>query len=181
MFIYFRDSFITKQDTYRWAEPFKLYREGIQKILNVYSQTMTSFRCRRNSWTVLQSYPWTLGRNRPGLFERGSTPKARTGINIRHVRQFEISTNVQFGCHLDDCFCFAKQRYVRFFFHLWVNDVFGNSCLTTIICQNVGYSSMKLSQLNDSRDQMSIVSSRGKEVPLLSERVVTSSDSLGVI
>jgi len=30
MFVYFRDSFITKQDTYRWAEPFTLYREGTQ-------------------------------------------------------------------------------------------------------------------------------------------------------
>ncbi|XP_071444051.1 sodium-dependent transporter bedraggled isoform X2 [Hetaerina americana] len=28
MFVYFRDSFITKQDVYRWAEPFELYREG---------------------------------------------------------------------------------------------------------------------------------------------------------
>lgn len=28
IFIYFRDSFITKQDRYRWAEPFDLYREG---------------------------------------------------------------------------------------------------------------------------------------------------------
>ncbi|XP_076279550.1 uncharacterized protein LOC143208743 isoform X2 [Lasioglossum baleicum] len=26
MFVYFRDSFITKQDKYRWAEPFSLYR-----------------------------------------------------------------------------------------------------------------------------------------------------------
>lgn len=30
IFIYFRDSFITKQDRYRWAEPFDLYREGEQ-------------------------------------------------------------------------------------------------------------------------------------------------------
>lgn len=28
MFIYFRDSFITKQDIYRWAEPFNAYRDG---------------------------------------------------------------------------------------------------------------------------------------------------------
>jgi solute carrier family 6 (neurotransmitter transporter) len=28
MFIYFRDSFITKQDNYRWAEPYDSYREG---------------------------------------------------------------------------------------------------------------------------------------------------------
>jgi hypothetical protein len=28
MFIYFRDSFITKQDSYRWAEPYDPYREG---------------------------------------------------------------------------------------------------------------------------------------------------------
>lgn len=28
MFIYFRDSFITKLDRYRWAEPFIYYREG---------------------------------------------------------------------------------------------------------------------------------------------------------
>ncbi|KAJ8678551.1 hypothetical protein QAD02_014338 [Eretmocerus hayati] len=27
MFVYFRDSFITKQDRYRWSEPFSLYRE----------------------------------------------------------------------------------------------------------------------------------------------------------
>ncbi|XP_012151453.2 sodium-dependent transporter bedraggled isoform X2 [Megachile rotundata] len=27
MFVYFRDSFITKQDKYRWAEPFSFYRE----------------------------------------------------------------------------------------------------------------------------------------------------------
>ncbi|XP_050447648.1 uncharacterized protein LOC126849656 isoform X2 [Cataglyphis hispanica] len=27
MFVYFRDSFITKQDKYRWAEPFLLYRD----------------------------------------------------------------------------------------------------------------------------------------------------------
>lgn len=31
MFIYFRDSFITKQDQYRWAEPFEYYREGLRK------------------------------------------------------------------------------------------------------------------------------------------------------
>ncbi|OXU30031.1 hypothetical protein TSAR_017027 [Trichomalopsis sarcophagae] len=30
MFVYFRDSFITKQDRYRWAEPFALYREDIR-------------------------------------------------------------------------------------------------------------------------------------------------------
>lgn len=28
MFIYFRDSFITKMDQYRWAEPFEYYRDG---------------------------------------------------------------------------------------------------------------------------------------------------------
>ncbi|GLG97785.1 Sodium-dependent nutrient amino acid transporter 1 [Gryllus bimaculatus] len=29
MFIYFRDSFITKQDRYRWAEPFDLYHDSV--------------------------------------------------------------------------------------------------------------------------------------------------------
>lgn len=28
MFVYFRDSFITKVDRYRWAEPFVYYRDG---------------------------------------------------------------------------------------------------------------------------------------------------------
>lgn len=28
MFTYFRDSFITKQDVYRWAEPIDEYKEG---------------------------------------------------------------------------------------------------------------------------------------------------------
>lgn len=28
MFVYFRDSFITKMDRYRWAEPFVYYRDG---------------------------------------------------------------------------------------------------------------------------------------------------------
>ncbi|KAK0084679.1 hypothetical protein PV325_006589 [Microctonus aethiopoides] len=32
MFVYFRDSFITKQDRYRWAEPFLLYREDIKPM-----------------------------------------------------------------------------------------------------------------------------------------------------
>ncbi|XP_046403337.1 sodium-dependent transporter bedraggled [Ischnura elegans] len=34
MFVYFRDSFITKQDVYRWAEPFDLYREGGPAVHN---------------------------------------------------------------------------------------------------------------------------------------------------
>ncbi|XP_054271127.1 sodium-dependent transporter bedraggled [Macrosteles quadrilineatus] len=33
MFIYFRDSFITKQDIYRWAEPFNAYRDDGQSML----------------------------------------------------------------------------------------------------------------------------------------------------
>ncbi|XP_063990631.1 sodium-dependent transporter bedraggled isoform X2 [Diachasmimorpha longicaudata] len=32
MFVYFRDSFITKQDRYRWAEPFDLYREDAKPV-----------------------------------------------------------------------------------------------------------------------------------------------------
>ncbi|XP_011314570.1 uncharacterized protein bdg isoform X2 [Fopius arisanus] len=32
MFVYFRDSFITKQDRYRWAEPFSLYREDAKPV-----------------------------------------------------------------------------------------------------------------------------------------------------
>jgi solute carrier family 6 (neurotransmitter transporter) len=32
MFIYFRDSFITKQDSYRWAEPYNPYREGKEYV-----------------------------------------------------------------------------------------------------------------------------------------------------
>ncbi|XP_044591608.1 sodium-dependent transporter bedraggled [Cotesia glomerata] len=32
MFVYFRDSFITKQDRYRWAEPFFLYREDTKPM-----------------------------------------------------------------------------------------------------------------------------------------------------
>ncbi|KAG8039228.1 hypothetical protein G9C98_003535 [Cotesia typhae] len=32
MFVYFRDSFITKQDRYRWAEPFFLYREDAKPM-----------------------------------------------------------------------------------------------------------------------------------------------------
>ncbi|XP_015188524.1 PREDICTED: uncharacterized protein LOC107072804 isoform X2 [Polistes dominula] len=34
MFVYFRDSFITKQDRYRWAEPFLLYREDSKPTHN---------------------------------------------------------------------------------------------------------------------------------------------------
>lgn len=33
MFTYFRDSFITKQDVYRWAEPIEEYKEGNYIIL----------------------------------------------------------------------------------------------------------------------------------------------------
>ncbi|KOC68079.1 Sodium-dependent proline transporter [Habropoda laboriosa] len=38
MFVYFRDSFITKQDKYRWAEPFSLYRDDkpVQNNSNVH-------------------------------------------------------------------------------------------------------------------------------------------------
>ncbi|XP_043803656.1 sodium-dependent transporter bedraggled isoform X1 [Apis laboriosa] len=38
MFVYFRDSFITKQDKYRWAEPFSLYRDdkSIQNNSNLH-------------------------------------------------------------------------------------------------------------------------------------------------
>ncbi|KAJ8883043.1 hypothetical protein PR048_014882, partial [Dryococelus australis] len=32
MFIYFRDSFITKLDRYRWAEPYELYREVVRLL-----------------------------------------------------------------------------------------------------------------------------------------------------
>lgn len=35
MFIYFRDSFITKQDQYKWAEQYDYYREG--ELLSSYS------------------------------------------------------------------------------------------------------------------------------------------------
>lgn len=35
MFIYFRDSFITKQDSYRWAEPYDSYREGADTMKNM--------------------------------------------------------------------------------------------------------------------------------------------------
>ncbi|XP_046752241.1 sodium-dependent transporter bedraggled isoform X5 [Diprion similis] len=34
MFVYFRDSFITKQDRYRWAEPFLLYRDDTKPTHN---------------------------------------------------------------------------------------------------------------------------------------------------
>lgn len=34
MFVYFRDSFITKQDKYRWAEPFLLYRDDSRPTHN---------------------------------------------------------------------------------------------------------------------------------------------------
>ncbi|XP_075227667.1 sodium-dependent transporter bedraggled isoform X2 [Lycorma delicatula] len=34
MLVYFRDSFITKQDVYRWAEPFGFYREGLRPIIH---------------------------------------------------------------------------------------------------------------------------------------------------
>ncbi|EFN87954.1 Sodium- and chloride-dependent GABA transporter 1, partial [Harpegnathos saltator] len=40
MFVYFRDSFITKQDKYRWAEPFLLYREDSRPTHN----TTTSYK-----------------------------------------------------------------------------------------------------------------------------------------
>ena len=33
MFIYFRDSFITKQDSYQWSEPYSPYREGKENIM----------------------------------------------------------------------------------------------------------------------------------------------------
>ncbi|EZA52251.1 Sodium- and chloride-dependent glycine transporter, partial [Ooceraea biroi] len=35
MFVYFRDSFITKQDKYRWAEPFLLYRDDSRPTHNI--------------------------------------------------------------------------------------------------------------------------------------------------
>lgn len=35
MFIYFRDSFITKLDRYRWAEPYENYRDGELKTFAV--------------------------------------------------------------------------------------------------------------------------------------------------
>ncbi|KAG5330700.1 SC6A9 protein, partial [Acromyrmex charruanus] len=35
MFVFFRDSFITKQDKYRWAEPFLLYREDNRFTHNI--------------------------------------------------------------------------------------------------------------------------------------------------
>ena len=38
MFIYFRDSFITKQDSYQWAEPYDPYREGKENVLVVLLQ-----------------------------------------------------------------------------------------------------------------------------------------------
>ncbi|XP_036139832.1 uncharacterized protein LOC105836629 isoform X2 [Monomorium pharaonis] len=34
MFVYFRDSFITKQDRYRWAEPFSLYQDDSRPTYN---------------------------------------------------------------------------------------------------------------------------------------------------
>lgn len=42
MLVYFRDSFITKQDVYRWAEPFGLYREG--KLCTVISFIIVGFK-----------------------------------------------------------------------------------------------------------------------------------------
>nr|CAD7605885.1 unnamed protein product [Timema genevievae] len=36
MFIYFRDSFITKLDRYRWAEPYELYREDSRPLNGTY-------------------------------------------------------------------------------------------------------------------------------------------------
>lgn len=36
MFVFFRDSFITKMDRYRWAEPFLYYREGILCYFNIF-------------------------------------------------------------------------------------------------------------------------------------------------
>jgi len=33
MFIYFRDSFITKQDSYQWAEPYDPYRDGKENVM----------------------------------------------------------------------------------------------------------------------------------------------------
>lgn len=37
MFVYFRDSFISKQDVYRWAEPLELYGEGKLDTLRMWS------------------------------------------------------------------------------------------------------------------------------------------------
>lgn len=34
MFVYFRDSFVTKVDRYRWAEPFVYYRDDVQPPVN---------------------------------------------------------------------------------------------------------------------------------------------------
>lgn len=33
MFIYFRDSFITKQDSYQWAEPYDPYQDGKENVM----------------------------------------------------------------------------------------------------------------------------------------------------
>lgn len=33
MFIYFRDSFITKQDSYQWADPYDPYRDGKENVI----------------------------------------------------------------------------------------------------------------------------------------------------
>nr|CAD7409174.1 unnamed protein product [Timema cristinae] len=52
MFIYFRDSFITKLDRYRWAEPYELYREVGTSELVLSMSMCTPFTLEGSSLTL---------------------------------------------------------------------------------------------------------------------------------
>ncbi|CAK9799594.1 Sodium-dependent transporter bedraggled [Anthophora plagiata] len=79
MFVYFRDSFITKQDKYRWAEPFSLYRDDkpTQNNSNVHKlyETVPDYF----SGVVLQRYH--LNESDPGVV----TLKFQVAFNLAVV------------------------------------------------------------------------------------------------
>ncbi|CAB0039900.1 unnamed protein product [Trichogramma brassicae] len=63
MFVYFRDSFITKQDRYRWAEPYPLYRDDIRPTTSgsISNPNTSSFNIRFTdpavSYNLLETVP----------------------------------------------------------------------------------------------------------------------------
>ncbi|XP_078049050.1 sodium-dependent transporter bedraggled [Augochlora pura] len=79
MFVYFRDSFITKQDKYRWAEPFSLYRidKPVQNASTLYklSETVPDYF----SGVVLQRHH--LNESDPGVV----TLKFQVAFNLAVV------------------------------------------------------------------------------------------------
>ncbi|XP_076379577.1 sodium-dependent transporter bedraggled isoform X2 [Megalopta genalis] len=79
MFVYFRDSFITKQDKYRWAEPFSLYRidKPVQNASTLYKlyETVPDYF----SGVVLQRHH--LNESNPGVV----TLKFQVAFNLAVV------------------------------------------------------------------------------------------------